>query len=114
MSVGFEDKNPFTFAHKDLEKPLVQVDISASFCLRKYLALCFLGLPKGSIAIISNYHFQKTNIPNNITESVDTIQFVEFEVLTAVTTKNILFWDIKIQFVPHRRHITSPLQGPAG
>jgi hypothetical protein len=24
------------------------------------------------------------------------------------------FWHIKIQFIPHRRHITSPLQSPAG
>jgi hypothetical protein len=33
---------------------------------------------------------------------------------TAVTMKNTVFWDIKIHFLPHRRHITSPLQSPAG
>jgi hypothetical protein len=33
---------------------------------------------------------------------------------TAVTMKNVVFWDIKTQFVPHRRHMTSPLQSPAG
>jgi hypothetical protein len=38
---------------------------------------------------------------------------VTFEVFTAVTMKNAIFWDIKTQFVPHRRHITSPLQSPA-
>jgi hypothetical protein len=38
---------------------------------------------------------------------------VRFQVLTAVTTKNAVFWDIKTQFVPHSRHITSPLQSPA-
>jgi hypothetical protein len=27
--------------------------------------------------------------------------------------KNAAFWDIRFQFVPHRRHITSPLQNPA-
>jgi hypothetical protein len=27
--------------------------------------------------------------------------------------KNV-FWDIKTEFVPHRRNITSPLQSPAG
>jgi hypothetical protein len=27
---------------------------------------------------------------------------VRFEVLTAVTMKNVIFWDIKIQFVLHR------------
>jgi hypothetical protein len=28
--------------------------------------------------------------------------------------KNAVLWDIKPQFVLHRRHITSPLQSPAG
>jgi hypothetical protein len=39
---------------------------------------------------------------------------VRFVVFTAVTMKNVVFWDIKTQFVPHRRNITSPLQSPAG
>jgi hypothetical protein len=34
---------------------------------------------------------------------------VRFEVFTAVTKKNVVFWDIKTHFVHHRRHITSPL-----
>jgi hypothetical protein len=38
---------------------------------------------------------------------------LRFEVFTAVTMKNVVFWDIKTQFVLHRRHITSPLQNPA-
>jgi hypothetical protein len=28
--------------------------------------------------------------------------------------KNVAFWDIKNLFVPHRRHIKSPLYCPAG
>jgi hypothetical protein len=28
--------------------------------------------------------------------------------------KNVVFWDINTQFVPHRRHITSRLQSPTG
>jgi hypothetical protein len=28
--------------------------------------------------------------------------------------KNAVFWDIKPQSVPNRRHIVSPLQNPAG
>jgi hypothetical protein len=28
--------------------------------------------------------------------------------------KNGVFWDIKPQFLPDRKHITSPLQSPAG
>jgi hypothetical protein len=38
---------------------------------------------------------------------------VRLEVFTAVTMKNVVFWDIKPQFVLHRRHITSPLESPA-
>jgi hypothetical protein len=38
---------------------------------------------------------------------------VRFEAFTAVTMKNVVFWDIKPQFVLHRRHITSPLQSSA-
>jgi hypothetical protein len=40
--------------------------------------------------------------------------YVRFEVLRAVTMKNVVFCDIKTQFVPQRRHITSPLQSPVG
>jgi hypothetical protein len=32
---------------------------------------------------------------------------VIFEVFTAVTMKNTVFWDIKIHFVLHRRHISA-------
>jgi hypothetical protein len=42
------------------------------------------------------------------------IQFVRFEVFTAVTMKNVVFGDINSQFVLHRKHITSPLHSPAG
>jgi hypothetical protein len=44
---------------------------------------------------------------------VTTYHFMISEVFTAVTMKNVVFWDIKTQFVLHRRHITSPLQSPA-
>jgi hypothetical protein len=39
--------------------------------------------------------------------------WVRFEVFTAVTMKNALFWDIATQFVSQREHITSPLYSPA-
>jgi hypothetical protein len=34
---------------------------------------------------------------------------VRSEVFTAVTMKNVTFWDIETQFLPHRKHFTSPL-----
>jgi hypothetical protein len=40
--------------------------------------------------------------------------YARFEVLTALAIKNAFFWDIKPQFIPHRKHITSPLWSPAG
>jgi hypothetical protein len=39
---------------------------------------------------------------------------VRFEVFTAVTKKNDVFLDIRTQFILHRKHITYPLQNPAG
>jgi hypothetical protein len=40
--------------------------------------------------------------------------YSRFEVSTAVTMKNAVFWDIETKFVLHRRHITSLLQSLAG
>jgi hypothetical protein len=37
----------------------------------------------------------------------EVLYYVRFEVFTAVTMKNTVFSDIKTQFIPHRRHITS-------
>jgi hypothetical protein len=37
-----------------------------------------------------------------------------FKAFTAVTVENAVFWDIKTQFVLHRRHITSLQLNPAG
>jgi hypothetical protein len=48
----------------------------------------------------------KHNIDNEIK--------IRFEVSMAGTMKNAVFWDIKPQFTPHRRHIMSPLQSSAG
>jgi hypothetical protein len=42
------------------------------------------------------------------------LRYVRFEVFTAVTMKNAVFWAVRTQFQPHRRHITSLLQSPAG
>jgi hypothetical protein len=39
--------------------------------------------------------------------------FVRFEIFTAVTMKNAVFWDMKPLFVLHSRHIKSPLQSTA-
>jgi hypothetical protein len=35
--------------------------------------------------------------------------YVRSDVFTAVTMKNVIFWDMKTQIVPHRWHITSSL-----
>jgi hypothetical protein len=52
--------------------------------------------------------------PLNLKVQLKTLQcYVRFDVFTAVTMKNVVFWDIKPQFILHRRHITSPLQSPS-
>jgi hypothetical protein len=48
-----------------------------------------------------------------VKRKTDTSDDVRFDVFTAETMKNGVFWDIKPHFVLHRRHITSPLQSPA-
>jgi hypothetical protein len=39
---------------------------------------------------------------------------VRFEVFTAITIKNASFWGIQTQFIPHMKHVASPLQSTAG
>jgi hypothetical protein len=41
-------------------------------------------------------------------------KFVRFEVITALSLKIVVLWNIKFQFVLHWRLITSPLPSPAG
>jgi hypothetical protein len=62
-----------------------------------------LALATKDIEIGFNFY----SVINNVYECV------RFEVSTAVTMKNGVFWDIKTPFGLHRRHITSPLQSPA-
>jgi hypothetical protein len=40
--------------------------------------------------------------------------FVAIEVRTAVTMNSSGLWDIEIRFLPHRKHMRSPLQSSAG
>jgi hypothetical protein len=39
-------------------------------------------------------------------------EVVRFKIFTAVTMKNTVFLHVKIQFLPNRKHITSPPQSP--
>jgi hypothetical protein len=41
--------------------------------------------------------------------TVTRVEYVRFEVFTAANMKNAAFWDIKTQFMPHRKHIMSSL-----
>jgi hypothetical protein len=59
---------------------------------------------------------QKLSLNLNLCNSQEVgkqADYVRFEVFTAMTMKNGVFWDIETQFVLHRRHIMSPLQSPA-
>jgi hypothetical protein len=49
-------------------------------------------------AIFLRYEFQSVNAME--------------DVFTAVIMKSDFLWDMKTQFLPHRKHITSPLQSP--
>jgi hypothetical protein len=48
-------------------------------------------------------------------EHVNKIQiYIGSEAFRAATMKNAVFWNIKTDFVPHRKHTASPPQSPAG
>jgi hypothetical protein len=49
----------------------------------------------------------KQDFNGRVSQTVGVI--VTFEVFKAVTIKNAVSWDIKTQFLPHRKHMTSPL-----
>jgi hypothetical protein len=55
----------------------------------------------------------RRNIPEDVILPRN-IYDTKFEVFTAVTVKNAVFWDVKAQFLPHWKHITSLLKNPAG
>jgi hypothetical protein len=41
-------------------------------------------------------------------------EYVTFVVFTAATMKNAIFWNIRTQFMPQMKHITSQIQSPVG
>jgi hypothetical protein len=57
---------------------------------------------QSSVSLMSLLQWKSRTISN----------FVGFEVITAVTMKNVVFWDIKTEFVLYRRHITFLLLSP--
>jgi hypothetical protein len=70
-----------------------------------------------------SFRYFRTRHKHFITEDDSTIEkwatfwmnlsILRFEVFTAVTMKNAFSLNIKTQFVPHTRHITSLQQSPA-
>jgi hypothetical protein len=83
-------------------------------------ALVEFGDRLDSLSVALKYFTNKINFNKIIVEKqnkwkqINTLRVrARFEVFTAVNMKNAVFWDIKTQFVLHRRHITSPLQSPA-
>jgi hypothetical protein len=67
-------------------------------------------MPSSGIDKISTYLTGNTLL---LHYRIQPVCYVRFEVFTAVAMKNVVFWDIKLQFVLHRRHITSSLQSTA-
>jgi hypothetical protein len=61
------------------------------------------------------YIFGRTSQETHYISATDLSRLMLFwiQVIMVVTMKNVVSWDIKTQFVLHRRHITSPLQSPA-
>jgi hypothetical protein len=108
----FWDINPqFVLHRRQITSPLQS---PASECYVKiwgfqggdYEECRFLGY-KNSVRTSQETHYVFA------TESSQ-LMLCKFEIFTAVTVKNVVFWDIKTQFVLHRRHIMPPLHSPPG
>jgi hypothetical protein len=65
---------------------------------------------------ITLHNVRNTNQGYSRDDEVPSTEFsyISAEVFTGVNMKKPVFWDIKSQFKPHRRHTTSPLQSTAG
>jgi hypothetical protein len=85
---------------------IITIVYSCQLNCSNYEECRFLGY-KNPVRTSQETHYVSTTDPSRL-------MLCKIEVFTAVTMKNVVFWDIKTRFVPHRRHITSPLQIPAG
>jgi hypothetical protein len=65
------------------------------------------------IEVYDHYVSFHVHVPYSSPHCAKNLSCVRFEASTMVTRKNAIFWDIKPQFVPHRKHITFLLQSPA-
>jgi hypothetical protein len=57
-----------------------------------------------------NTGIKSRNISRGVREEFTRCKIWDFP---GVTVKNAVFWDIKTQFLPYRKHITPPLESPA-
>jgi hypothetical protein len=67
--------------------------------------------PHGEVEIL-NPTGDRNQVPRSPSPS-QSLYNVKYAVSTAMTMKTAVCWDIKTHFLPHRRHITPPLQSPA-
>jgi hypothetical protein len=84
--------------------------VSAAMLLQWISSFTLLNLIE--VKCVSAENYLPLSGKNNKLSKINMKSYVGFEVSKTVTMKNAVFWDIKTQFVPHRRHITSPLQSP--
>jgi hypothetical protein len=75
---------------------LASEPISTAYCKSRPLVRVSMCIPP----VINRQRLSK-----NVTARIE--EFVRFEVFTVVIMKNAVFWDIKTQFVPHRKHISA-------
>jgi hypothetical protein len=70
---------------------------------------------KCGVSLVEAEHnlFISDSSDSNLSNTLN-LNDARFYVFTSVAMKNAVFWDIRTQFVQHRKHSTSPLQIPAG
>jgi hypothetical protein len=97
--------------HLQVYKLVLQYNVTVTvYC-------CFPGFHCTSrflLFVVDEFLFFSCEAVMDMFMLLDLAHSVRPEDFTEVTMKNVVFWDILAQFVPHGRHITSQLQRPAG
>jgi hypothetical protein len=69
--------------------------------------------PSNSLPVNRAHNFI-VSLMRRCEDSISTVMckpfHVRFEVFTAVTMENAVFWDIKTHFIPHMKHIVSAIE----
>jgi hypothetical protein len=84
-----------------IEREIERTEEEVRLVSRSCEAGCGLAFPLSTVRLFAGARDYFVLVDHQITT------YVRFEVFTAVTTKNVVFWDIETQFVLYRRYVSA-------